>query len=124
MTRKRHRPKGTLALAAAISALAAPAATAVPAEQLTPRAEVDSVTGSSSVPPPPSSIAGAAAGEYENLRSPDATTVPLRVVEVQTDRGFDWGDAGIGAAGMLALGAMGAGAAVATGHRVRRLHAS
>ena len=30
-------------------------------------------------------------------------TVPLRVVEVHTDSGFDWGDAGIGAAALLAL---------------------
>jgi hypothetical protein len=33
--------------------------------------------------------------------------------------GFDWGDAGIGAAGMLALGAIGAGAVVATGRNSR-----
>lgn len=96
MTRKRHRPLRTLALAAAMSALAAPAATALPAEQLTP---------------------GAADAR-------DDMAVPVRVVEVQTDRGFDWGDAGIGAAGMLALAVIGAGTAVATGHRVQRLHAS
>jgi hypothetical protein len=124
MTPKRCRPLATLALAAAISALAAPAATAIPAEQFIPRAEDESASGSSSVPPPPSSIAGSAAEEYENLRSPNATTVPVRVVEVQTDRDFDWGDAGLGATGMLALAAIGAGAAVATGHRVRRLNVS
>jgi hypothetical protein len=124
MTRKHRRPLATLALAAAISALAAPAATAIPAEQLIPRAEDESVTGSSSVPPPPSSIARSAAEEYEDLRSADAATVPVRVVEVQTGRDFDWGDAGIGATGLLALAAIGGGAAFATGHRVRRLKAS
>jgi len=29
-------------------------------------------------------------------------TVPVKVVRVQADEGMDWGDAGIGAAGMLA----------------------
>jgi hypothetical protein len=124
MTRKHRRPLATLALAAAISALAAPAATAIPAEQFMPRAEDESVTGSSSVPPPPSSIAASAAEEYENLRTADAATVPVRTVEVHTARDFDWGDAGIGATGLLALAAIGGGAAFATGHRVRRLNVS
>jgi len=122
MTRMHRRRLATLALAAAIGALAAPAATAIPAEQFIPRAEDQSGSGSSSVPPPPSSIASSAADEYENLRSADATTVPVRVVEVQTGRDFDWGDAGIGATGLLALAAIGGGAAFATGHRVRRLN--
>ena len=30
-------------------------------------------------------------------------TVPVRVVELHTDSGFDWGDAAIGAAAVLAL---------------------
>lgn len=77
----------------AIGAIAAAAASAAPAEQLLP------------------GTAGAR----------DDTPVPVRVVEVQTDRDFDWGDAGIGATGFLALAVIGAGAAVATGHRVRRL---
>ena len=33
--------------------------------------------------------------------------------------GFDWGDAGIGAAGVFAVLAIGAGATVAVGHRSR-----
>lgn len=96
MTCKPRSPMRTVALAAAISALAAPAASAAPIEQRIP---------------------GAAGARDDNA-------VPVRVVEVQTDRDFDWGDAGVGATGMLALAAIGAGAAVATGHRVRRLHLS
>jgi hypothetical protein len=96
MSYQRHRPLGVLALAAAIGALAAPAATAVPAEQFIP------------------SEAGAS----------DDQAVPVRVVEVRSDHGFEWGDAGIGATGVLALAAIGAGAAVATGHHVRRLNPS
>jgi uncharacterized protein YwlG (UPF0340 family) len=40
-------------------------------------------------------------------------TVPVRVVEVRTDTGFDWGDAAIGAAAVLALVAIAYGATVA-----------
>jgi hypothetical protein len=96
MSCKRNRPLATLAVAAAISALAAPAAGAATVEQFIPDA-----------------------GDTRNDRA-----VPVRVVEVKTDRHFDWGDAGIGATGMLALAMIGAGAAAATGRRVRRLHPS
>ena len=110
-----------LAGAAIASSLGAPAVSAVPAEQYLPSASAGA-SDSRSVPPPPSSIAASAAEEYEALRSPDATTDAARVVEVATDRGFDWGDAGIGATGVLALLAIGAGAAVATGYRPRARH--
>ena len=83
-----------LALAAAISALTAPAASAIPAEDFIPSAR------------------GAS----------DAQAAPVRVVEVSANPGFDWGDAGIGATGMLALAAIGAGAALATGHRPGARH--
>ena len=45
------------------------------------------------------------------------STVPepdrVKVVRVQVDQGLDWGDAGIGAAGMLGLVLVGAGGAYA-----------
>jgi hypothetical protein len=41
------------------------------------------------------------------------------MLAVGADRGFDWGDAGIGATGVLALLTIGAGAAVAAGYRPR-----
>jgi hypothetical protein len=94
MTLRNRRPVRTLALAAAISAIAAPAASAIPAEQLIPTTRGDS-------------------GDR---------AVPVRVIEVGADRGFDWGDAGIGATGVIALMAIGAGAAVATGHGPRLRH--
>jgi hypothetical protein len=93
MTFKLRRTLHGMAAAVTLCALAAPSASAVPAEQFSPRAE-DEASGSSSV--------------------------PVRVVEVRADGGFDWGDAGIGATGVLALAAIGAGAAVATGHRPGR----
>jgi hypothetical protein len=94
MTLHKTRPVRTLALAAVISAVAAPAASAIPAEELIPSSRSDS----------------------------SDRAVPVRVVQVEADRGFDWGDAGIGASGMLALAAIGAGAAIATGHRPRVRH--
>jgi hypothetical protein len=41
------------------------------------------------------------------------------VVEVRSN-GFEWGDAGIGAAGMLALVLVGVGVAMANAHRQAR----
>ena len=82
-----------LALAVVMGALAAaPIASAISDEQVRPEAR----------------------GKSE-LRA-----TPVRVVEVEADRGFDWGDAGIGATGVLALIAIGAGVAIATGHRPGR----
>ena len=89
MTLRLSRPARALALAAVISALAAPTASAIPVEQLMPNAR----------------------------DNPELRATPVRVVAVGADRGFDWGDAGIGATGVLALTAIGAGAAIATGHR-------
>ena len=94
MTLSHPRAVRGLALAAVISALAAPTASAISAEQFKPDARGDSTD----------------------------RAVPVRVVEVKADRGFDWGDAGIGAAGVLALMAIGAGAAVATGYRPGARH--
>jgi hypothetical protein len=51
----------------------------------------------------------ASAMPTDNGRS--ASTVPVKVVRVQVDEGLDWGDAGIGAAGMLALVLVGFGGA-------------
>ena len=75
--------------------------------------------------------AAAAAEEqaYQDLRSPDArdagrtpVEVPTPVVEIREvpGSGFDWGDAGIGAAGMLALFSIAAGLALMVGARRRR----
>jgi hypothetical protein len=89
MTLRLARAVRGLALAAVISALAAPIASAISDEQVRQDA-----------------------GGKSELRA-----TPVRVVEVEAGRGFDWGDAGIGATGVLALLAIGAGAAIATGHR-------
>jgi hypothetical protein len=49
---------------------------------------------------------------------PVRTTPRVRIVEVPSS-GFEWGDAGIGAAGMLAAVALGAGAGMAGAQRRR-----
>lgn len=79
-------------LAAVVAALGAPAASAVPAEQFIPRP---------------------IGGEQEQA------VAPVRVVQVRSDEGFDITDAGIGAAAMLALTAMGSGVALLTARRGR-----
>jgi hypothetical protein len=66
----------------------------------------------------------------QDLRSPDArdaarnlprVPIPSRTVEVRAPSGgFDWGDAGIGAAGMLALLSIAAGSTLLVSTRRRR----
>jgi hypothetical protein len=66
----------------------------------------------------------------QDMRSPDAgtpfdattdgaATARLRIVDVPPS-GFEWGDAGIGAAGMLAIVLLAVGAGVTGSHRRRR----
>ncbi len=66
---------------------------------------------------------------YQDLRSPDArdagrppVQVPTPLVEIREvpGSGFDWGDAGIGAAGIVALFGIAAGVALMAGTRRRR----
>jgi hypothetical protein len=89
MKRNSKRAIGSLAVAATISALAAPSASALPGEKIG--------VGTSDAPP----------------------ATPVRVVTVNSDGGFDWGDAGIGAGAGLALASIGVGSALAVGRRPR-----
>ena len=103
-----------------------------------------------SVPPPPSSIAQSAGEAYDDLRSPDARDAAVQAAETQVAQdlrspdareagrisppvqtpvvevrevpanGFDWGDAGIGAAGILAMLSIAAGLTLMLGARRRR----
>ena len=83
-----------LVVAPVVGALAAPAS-AAPVEQLIP-----------------STVNGEPTGQSQ----------PVRVVQVDADDGFDWGDAGIGASGLLALAAIVSGALVAIRHRPHARH--
>jgi len=109
MSSSKHRIRRSLALATAVGALAAPTAGAAP---LDPQGVNQGyhAQGANQAYVTPNSVLGSAAV----ARPPEPTTATT----VAGD-GFDWGDAGIGAAAMLALGAIGAGAVVATGRIAR-----
>lgn len=64
-----------------------------------------------------------ASGSYVPAGNPNVSaTPPPSVVHVTTNPGFDWGDAGIGAAGGIALSMVGlAGAVGVSRHRARRV---
>jgi hypothetical protein len=80
----------SLVVATVVSGLAAPAASAAPIEEIVP-----------------STVNG----------EPSGQPAPVRVVQIGADNGFDWGDAGIGAGGLLALAAIASGGLVAIRHR-------
>jgi hypothetical protein len=82
-------------------------------------------------PAPGADVTGTPAGPAQDLRSPDArdaardlprVVVSPPVVEVREapSGGFDWGDAGIGAAGMLALFSIAGGSTLLVTNRRRR----
>jgi hypothetical protein len=128
-----------LAIATVVSALGAPAASAAPVEQFIPSTVDDNTiknnsdayerTGSihtsmktaGETKKPSAKVdysMNAATGDYTPpVSSTPATPAPVRVVQVSADSGFDWGDAGIGAGGLLALAAIASGALVAIRHR-------
>ena len=96
-----------LAIATVVSALGAPAASTAPVEQPIP-----STTNVERRPV-----------DYSKNSHPEPTAAArpspahVRVVQAGADNGFDWGDAGIGAGGLLALAAIASGALVAIRHR-------
>ena len=95
-----QRIRRVLALATAITALAAPAAWAAPAEQI-----LSENAGSTSIAPHKT---------YTPQSSPSSAPVST------ASDGFDWGDAGIGATAMLALAAMVGGTALVLRTRPQR----
>ena len=48
---------------------------------------------------------------------PATSETPTTIVQVPAATGFDWGDAGIGAAGAVALAMLGVGGALVISHR-------
>lgn len=101
--RNRSRLRRVIALATIVGALAAPAAWAATFEERVPSAAGNGLQGES--------------------YSPSAASQPSTTVSESTTvsgDGFSWGDAGIGAATMLALAAIAVGAVVVTGHRSGR----
>ena len=98
-----------LAVATVVSALGAPAASAAPVEQ--------------SIPSTVEGDPGATVDYSKNSATGDyapATEAPVRGVQSGADNGFDWGDAGIGAAGILALLSIAGGLTLMVTTRRRR----
>jgi hypothetical protein len=101
------------ALALALAALAVPTAVAQEQDLRSPDARDVVITSAPA----------------QDLRSPDArdalrpattqqpVSAPAQVVERPVDAGFQWGDAGIGAAGMLVLALLGLGLGLRVGPR-------
>jgi len=164
MIRRRHLIRGTIALAAALTAVLAPAGLADPAPPakaaatiaansqsspaVRPNPDEQTVTAATANTGPCSEVCSGGAGSYGSpsqrsstpaesgatlphdsrpqavaVHSRSATTsTPARVVRAVTHNGgFHWGDAGIGAGGMLAVTLIGLGGAITLTHR-RRLH--
>jgi hypothetical protein len=105
MNTNTHRLRRGLALAIAVSALAAPIASAAPIDQPVPGTAGD--------------ITLRPSGDRDE---PYAASVTAAEPSTVSGDGFDWGDAGIGAAAMLALAAIGAGGALVVVRRPRHGH--
>jgi hypothetical protein len=118
MSTTTRRMRRSLALAIAAGALAAPAASAAPIDPEGVEAPytVNSVEQGQGSEQSPTPSINAVLGS-DGVSTP--TSVLAAAPQTEAD-GFDWGDAGIGAAAMLAVGAIGAGAALATGRMSRQ----
>lgn len=114
----------TLVLVIATVAVAAPTTQARPVEDYLPSA-VQPHTKQTLVEPAPATDSGASSGAVDpdtKLALVEPAPPSVTVTASSPGDAFDWGDAGIGATVVLALGAIGAGILVATGHVSRRPH--
>ncbi len=174
MIRQHHLIRGTVALAAALTASLGPTASARPHQPpaawadpaplakaeatiaansqsstaVRPNPDEQTMTGATANPGPCSEVCSGGAGSYGSASQRSwtparsgaalphdsrprwaavpslystAITPPTVVPVVTHNSGFHWGDAGIGAGGMLALTLIGLGGAVTLTHR-RRIH--
>jgi hypothetical protein len=126
MIRRSH----ILTTAALLAAFVVPAyADAKPIPPLSSSEDAPTVQSYQDLRSPDARDAGQVAQVTQDLRSPDARDVgrespPVQepIVEIREvpSGGFDWGDAGIGAAGILAMTSIAAGLALLPGRRRRR----
>ena len=104
-----HRITTTAAVMLSLAAAGAPTATAT----------VSATNPATTANQPPSSVYSRPDKEMIPVATPGSAT--QAVVRIQTPpNGFDWGDAGIGAAGGVALAMIGVGGALAVSQRARR----
>ena len=128
-----HRRTTTAALILTLAGVAAPAATARPADDpATPvsrtPASVYSRPDKSVIPVSPPATSDAALSAYREgqlaaafdvaATAANKASAPQAVVRIHAPQsGFDWGDAGIGAAGGLALALLGVGGGLVISHQ-------
>jgi len=126
-----HSHTITLALAAALVALAPTGALAQPArEAATPTQNLQSpdardaaqtTQARQDLRPPDVIDAAAGRGTYNSPRVM-VVKIPPSAAEPSSAPGMDWGDAGIGAGSLLGLSLIGLGGALAIVHRRRAAH--
>jgi hypothetical protein len=116
-----HRISTTAAVILSLAAASAPAASARPADYVPPGTQA-----TANLYTPPASVYSRPNKAMTRVSTPNGgdiakATAPQAVVRVQTpENGFDWGDAGIGAAGGLALAMLGIGGGLVIRQRPRR----
>lgn len=132
--RNSTRLRRVVALATLAGTLAAPAAWAAPFEERVPSSADNGSAGNGSqgeayssvtaLAPPSSSPNGARGESYSTVTALAPPSSPPSVAQAPSTPvsgdGFGWGDAGIGAAAMLALAAIVGGAALVVMHRPGR----
>ena len=129
MSRHHERIARAAALTLALTAIAAsPASAMFPAASPGPCSETCSGDGHGPGVSRPAATPTSTGprSDVSSTNGYDLTRVPPTVVRITSgDNGFDWGDAGIGAAGGLGLSMVGLGAALAVSqHRTQRTRAS
>jgi hypothetical protein len=130
-----HRLTAVAALSLALGALASPGAYAQqdlrnPDNRDATEPSNGSLNPQTGTPAAGPQASGDGSGGYQDLRNPDnrdgadsggaspeVTLVEVPVASPSADGGLDWGDAGIGAGGMLGLTLLAAGGALAITHR-------
>lgn len=127
-----HRATTTAAIILSLAAAGAPTASAMPAGAepggTRPPALVYSYPDKAMIPPAASvrssgrSYNAADVNAYGHTLAGHAPSVAVASAGPRT--GFDWGDAGVGAAGGLALSIVGLGATLAASHRRNRRSAA
>lgn len=113
-----HRITTTAAVLLSLAAAGVPAASARPADYVPASKQAPAIVNSR---PDTATIPTQWPYPYGGDPKPATATratVPQAVVQVQTPKtGFDWGDAGIGAAGGLALAMLGVGGGLVLSHQ-------